>query len=323
MDRLVSVNRQNSDVAYQYDPLGRRIKRTTSHEAEWILYDGGQELAIYSTDGTLKALRVPGIESPAAIELEGKPYAPIIDAHGHLIELIDPETKQTTHRYAYSAFGELLTAQETTFNPWRYACKHRDLETRLIDFGRRIYNPKTARFLTKDPAGAACSFNPYQYCYNNPCKYCDPDGRFVFIIALPFAAVTLETVLTTAIAATAAYCVYEAAPYIENWVNEGYFNPPIVNAYNTWKKRKQSTGEPKYTWEDLGDDAQEPKIEGLEWKGRGLPGSSIGAWHNPETGENFHPDFDHGDPYGPHWDYVPDKDYKGYRLFPDNSWDFK
>lgn len=43
--------------------------------------------------------------------------------------------------------------------------------------------------------------------------------------------------------------------------------------------------------------------EGTEWKGKGEQGSNQGNYHNPETGESWHPDLDHPEPIGPHWDY--------------------
>jgi hypothetical protein len=43
------------------------------------------------------------------------------------------------------------------------------------------YHPEAGRFLTRDPVRgritAPQSLNPYTYCFNNPLKYVDPDGR--------------------------------------------------------------------------------------------------------------------------------------------------
>jgi len=43
--------------------------------------------------------------------------------------------------------------------------------------------------------------------------------------------------------------------------------------------------------------------KGYEWRGSGPPGSSQGNWYNPATTEYLHPDLNHPDPVGPHWDY--------------------
>ena len=43
--------------------------------------------------------------------------------------------------------------------------------------------------------------------------------------------------------------------------------------------------------------------DGFEWRGKGQPGSSEGNWYNPDTKEILHPDLNHPDPIGPHWDF--------------------
>lgn len=43
--------------------------------------------------------------------------------------------------------------------------------------------------------------------------------------------------------------------------------------------------------------------DGFEWRGNGSPGSSKGNWYNPDTGEILHPDLNHPQPIGPHWDF--------------------
>ncbi|MCI5746192.1 MAG: polymorphic toxin type 37 domain-containing protein, partial [Erysipelotrichaceae bacterium] len=43
--------------------------------------------------------------------------------------------------------------------------------------------------------------------------------------------------------------------------------------------------------------------DGFEWRGNGAPGSSKGNWYNPDTGEILHPDLNHPQPIGPHWDF--------------------
>ncbi len=51
-----------------------------------------------------------------------------------------------------------------------------------------------------------------------------------------------------------------------------------------------------------GDDPTQAP-EGFEWRGKGPVGSNQGNWYNPETGEILHPDLNHPNPIGPHWDY--------------------
>jgi len=49
----------------------------------------------------------------------------------------------------------------------------------------RYYDPVIGRFYSNDPVGYTAknpvmSFNRYMYANNNPYKYVDPDGKFIF-----------------------------------------------------------------------------------------------------------------------------------------------
>lgn len=54
----------------------------------------------------------------------------------------------------------------------------------------------------------------------------------------------------------------------------------------------------------------EPPGPGFEWRGNGPRGGREGNWYNPRTGESLHPDLEHPDPLGPHYDWKA----------PDGSW---
>ncbi len=57
---------------------------------------------------------------------------------------------------------------------------------------------------------------------------------------------------------------------------------------------------------------------------RGEPGSKEGGWYNPKTKETMHPDLEHSEPYGSHWDYKhPDGWKRGYRIYPDGTFERK
>ncbi len=51
-------------------------------------------------------------------------------------------------------------------------------EGNSLDFGARIYDSRLGRWLSVDPlADDAPGWTPYRYCFNNPIKLIDPDGR--------------------------------------------------------------------------------------------------------------------------------------------------
>jgi len=66
----------------------------------------------------------------------------------------------------------------------------------LINMNGRVYGPFLARFLSPDPFVQAPdysqNFNRYSYCVNNPLKYTDPSGEFIFTALLPGVGVFLD-----------------------------------------------------------------------------------------------------------------------------------
>ena len=80
-------------------------------------------------------------------------------------------------------------------------------------------------------------------------------------------------------------------------------------------KAESGSGSPPQRDYPKGDGTTPPE-EGWEWRGPDAPGGERGAWVNPENPrENLHPDFNHGPPIGPHWDWnTPNGPF---RLFPD------
>ena len=68
-----------------------------------------------------------------------------------------------------------------------------------------------------------------------------------------------------------------------------------------------------------GNDPTKAPGENFEWRGKGDPSTGKGAWVNSKTGETLHPDLNHGDPYGPHWDYNYPGGGNGFRIYPDGS----
>lgn len=65
-----------------------------------------------------------------------------------------------------------------------------------------------------------------------------------------------------------------------------------------------------------GNDPTKAPGKGFEWRGKSDPNSGKGNWYNPQTGEKWNSDLNHGDPVGPHWDYT-DSGGNSYRVYPD------
>ncbi|MDR0866147.1 MAG: hypothetical protein LBO74_14630, partial [Candidatus Symbiothrix sp.] len=117
------------------------------------------------------------------------------DYQGSLIALSLPDGT-VAERYAYDPWGNRRNPNDcsqadtrTAFIVNRGYTMHEHLsEFSLINMNGRVYDPRTAMFLSPDPyvqtPGDWLNYNRYQYCLNNPFKYTDPSGDFIFSLFL-------------------------------------------------------------------------------------------------------------------------------------------
>ncbi len=264
LDQLVAAKAPHLSVEFSYDPLGRRTTKTVEDRRGWIgtathhesyLYDGDQEIGTISEDGHIEQLRVGlGGRPSVAIELNGIAYSPLSDLRGNVRTLAAIETGNIADSYQYTAFAP-TTPLPSLSNPWRFAGKRMDDELGLVYFGKRYYDPQLARWLTPDPVGILKAHNLYAYCLNNPWLYTDPDGEFIFLIAIPLGSFALSAIVTTSAYATAAALVTwgfcEANQYIErrarhrvfvNTINATYARQTYSNSTTESKRKKKRGG---------------------------------------------------------------------------------
>ena len=87
--------------------------------------------------------------------------------------LIDPKTSKVSRENSCDPFGVGLTSEI----PYAYAGKRYDAGSGLVYFGKRYYVPQLGRWLTPDPIGPIDHSNLYQYVFNNPYRFQDPNGE--------------------------------------------------------------------------------------------------------------------------------------------------
>ena len=278
LNRLIEATSSDKRIVFTYDPLGRCLNKTSYEETlsgyretdkEYYLYHNEEEIGSLDEHLKPKTFKVLGINRrnnalPIAIELEGKIFAPSLDVQGNVCQLIDIDTKNITNQYEYTSFGESIQKAESLFNPWLYAGKRLDQELQLINFGKRYYDPELAKWLSQDPEGFVDSSNLYQYVFNNPFKYKDPDGRFVVAIPLfvwgtTWALPTFTAVITPIVYGTCAAAVTVGTYYACN---------KVIDVYAPDRDLPTKNGEPvpDETPEDKGRHSQLGTREGSKGK---------------------------------------------------------
>ena len=179
LDRIIQVETEGQFFTYSYDERNRRLKKSSLHNTEFYLYVDQNEVGSCNQEGQLIEYRLLGnargaeIGGAVALELEGSFYTPIHDFQGSVALLLQ-SGKQVAASYSYSAFGEETLSN--TLCPWRFSSKRVDEETGFIYFGRRYFDPTTARWITPDPLGFDAGPNLYAYVLNSPLTHFDTYG---------------------------------------------------------------------------------------------------------------------------------------------------
>ena len=92
------------------------------------------------------------------------------------------ESGYVISRSVYEPFGKRLGGEKAGIG---YTGHLQDEDLGLTYMQARYYDPVIGRFYSNDPVGYTAknpvmSFNRYLYVNNNPYKYTDPDGKFIF-----------------------------------------------------------------------------------------------------------------------------------------------
>ena len=103
------------------------------------------------------------------------------------VRTITDNTGAVIEQNAYYPFGGRhtfgQTYAQTTSNRYKFNGKEQQTigSLDLLDYGARMYDTKTARWLVQDPlAEKYYPFSAYNYCVNNPVMFVDPDGKDIY-----------------------------------------------------------------------------------------------------------------------------------------------
>jgi RHS repeat-associated protein len=193
-DQLTAVHMSpdNMHMTYAANGMGHRIhaQDVTGTRRFVVGPTLVEELAspylITDTAGTLRMGYVYAGEQPLMrFNAEGPVYY-LTDGNGSVMALADT-TGTRVARFAYNSFGQLRTTDgpaadspATAGGDFRYHGAWLEATTGLYHMRAREYDPRTGRFLSRDPAEPDLfepeSLHPYVFAYGNPHVYRDPTG---------------------------------------------------------------------------------------------------------------------------------------------------
>ena len=191
-NRLKEVRQSGTTIGtYEYDYLGRRVKRTAGGATETYVYDGWNLAVSYTGGSTRKHTYTWGTDNGtggigALIACRkisnGKDHVYFYDGHGNVTQVMNQSGTIVAH-YEYDAFGNLtknVNQDGSGFNdenPFRFSTKFFNDETDHYYYGYRHYDPRDGRWLNRDPIGERGGANLYAFVGNNGMNWMDYLGR--------------------------------------------------------------------------------------------------------------------------------------------------
>ncbi len=186
---LLSANSGSYSVDYSHDAFGRLIKRasaTNTLEYFYLNPTKGYQLTAYRSDAEdLVELIYDGNNHLISLIQGGNIYYVATDHLGTPRAVFD-DAGTLVKEITYTAFGEIVSDTNANFVlPVGFAGGLSDVDTGLVRFGFRDYDPRSGRWTMRDPLlYASNEVNLYRYVGNNPITFKDPLGLWTFSIGV-------------------------------------------------------------------------------------------------------------------------------------------
>ncbi|XOK62253.1 RHS repeat-associated core domain-containing protein [Paenibacillus elgii] len=186
-NRLVQVTTdEGKNVAYRYNGDGLLYERTENGQTVRYYYDGANIIAegtVTNGSAALKARYIRGNGLAARADASGAKTYYLHNGHGDVVGLADG-SGNILNQYTYDIWGNPLTVTEQVSQPFRYSGEFWDNNAHLQYLRARWYDPSVGRFMSQDTyegdIANPLSLNLYTYVHNNPLRYTDPSGHWIY-----------------------------------------------------------------------------------------------------------------------------------------------
>lgn len=184
-------------ATYQYDPFGRRIRKTLLRDATgtplaqprttWFIYADEGLIAEADESGTITTQygwtpggtwgTAPLFIHTAQAGAQTKRLYPYHNDHLGTPQAITDQSGAIVWQARAQAFGKTTVADTAVIeNPLRFPGQYEDVETGTHYNYFRDYEPEVGRYVQWDPIGLDGGFNAYGYVHSRPTARLDPLG---------------------------------------------------------------------------------------------------------------------------------------------------
>ena len=186
------LNKNISEIQYNCLNLPRKVTFTDGNTIEYTYAADGTKLrtkhvingTTTTTDYCGNVIYENGVQKLLLTEAgyltlaDSKYHYYLQDHQGNNRVVIDQNgtLEETNHYYPFGG----VFASTSSIQPYKYNGKELDTKKGLnwYDYGARHYDAALGRFATVDPSSESYyETSPYAYCYNNPIKHIDPNGK--------------------------------------------------------------------------------------------------------------------------------------------------
>ncbi len=167
-------------IEYWVDGNGMRVARKNDATHQIFLYQDNLK-PIAELDGfsnvVSRFVYANHVNVPDYMIKAGNTYRILTDHLGSPRLIVNVADGTVMQRLDYDEFGNVLKDTTPGFQPFGFAGGLYDIETQLIHFGSREFDPKTGRWTSRDPVMfSGGSINTYAN-LNDPVNTVDPSGR--------------------------------------------------------------------------------------------------------------------------------------------------